>query len=290
MRCMPVHSLVRERRWALQIAYDGGDFHGFQALPGLRTVQGELTAALQRVLGPIGALACAGRTDAGVHAYGQIVSFTAETRLPPGRLQYVLQQQLPADIALRGLWTIPETFHARFSARARHYRYQLQINQAADPFLQRYSWQYPHPIAPEKLEAAWQQTIGLYDFKPFARSGSTRKQTRIQVWVAEMRIQQAQITLDIVADSFLYSMVRNLVGTALDMARGRLPLDTIREVLRQADKRPLGVTAPPQGLYLCRALYDPSFGIQAGYPELLNASTEALIPSEALLDPGKWWN
>ncbi len=271
--------------WALQLSYDGGSYAGFMALPDQRTVQAELEAALQRLLRqPIRTVA-AGRTDAGVHAYGQIISFSAKLPFGPERLLELLNRQVPADLSLKQIGSVPEHFHARFSARARHYRYLLNINQPTDPFKARYSWQYPHAINPERLKQAWSQSLGTYDFSAFERSGGSRRNPVISVWQTEVRELDGYYALDIVADSFLYSMVRNLVGTALDMARGRLAENHIQQ--RLAGEAGLeGITAPAQGLYLCQAIYAPEFGITANYPHPLSALN---IPAEALIDPGKWW-
>lgn len=273
-------------RLALQLAYDGGDFSGFMALPGKRTVQGEFEAALQRLLKSPCPTEAAGRTDAGVHAYGQILSLSAELPFKPERLPELLGRQLPPDMTVKNIWSVPEDFHARFSARARHYRYRLHLNAIPDPFSARYAWQYPHPIDPYRLESAWRQCLGRHDFKTFARSGGSRRSTEISVWLAELRELDGEFCLDIVADSFLYSMVRNLVGTALDIARDRLCPDAISRRLAGDTRQPEGITAPPQGLHLCRALYATEFGVTPEYPHPVNDDG---IPPAALKDPGKWW-
>lgn len=276
--------------WAMILAYDGSDFKGFQALPGLRTVQSELEKVLSQLLGrPISTL-CGGRTDAGVHAYGQVVGFEADLPMPPERFSKLLSDRLPKDIVLKALIEVPAGFHARFLARARHYRYRLRpAEEGLDPFCHRYLWQYPYALDLERLRRAWKQCLGHHDFKPFARAQSSRRTTRIQVWVAELRLQADEIWLELVADSFLYSMVRNLVGTALDVSRGRLPVDQIQQVLAEQQGL-IGPTAPAQGLYLCRVLYPPEYSILPDYPQALPAASEARIPAAALLNPGRWWN
>jgi tRNA pseudouridine38-40 synthase len=275
--------------WALQLAYDGSRFQGFQALPGRRTVQGELERGLNKLLEqPIGVV-CAGRTDAGVHAHGQVVGFSASLPFPPKRLSVLLQERLPADMAIQAAWQVPPHFHARFSARVRHYRYLLRPNKPLDPFAQNYSWQVPYPLEPECLAHAWSQLIGKHNFSALARGSQSNP--FINVWLAELSQTEQDWALDIVADRFLYSMVRFLVGTVVDIARGKLPKDQLQSIFAADSRRTIriGPLAPPQGLYLCRALYPPEFGIKATYPQPLSASSEAKIPASALLNPGVWW-
>jgi tRNA pseudouridine38-40 synthase len=282
---------MSHRYWALQMAYDGRQFQGFQALPGKRTVQAELEKALKQLLRKPVQVVCAGRTDAGVHAHGQLVSFGAQLPFPAAEFRRLLPHFLPEDLALKAVWPIPEDFHARFSARARHYRYLLRLNAAPDPFQAPRCWQYPHPVDPDALAKAWAQCQGQYDFGPLARSQSNQIDRHLSVYLSELRPLGEWYALEIVANRFLTSLVRRLVGTALDMARGRLPADYLSHVLRGkiTPSEPLGTLAPAQGLYLCRVLYPPEYGLELIYPDPLPAASEAQIPAQALCNPGKWW-
>lgn len=278
--------------WALQIAYHGGQFQGFQALPGQRTVQGELEKALKKLLRQDCLIVGAGRTDAGVHAHGQWVSFQADLPFSGPELARLLPHFLPYDLALKGVWPVPEGFHARFSARARHYRYLLRLNQPPEPFAAALCWQYPYPITLSALADAWLQCQGHFNFAPLAREQANQKDTQLRVYLSVLRPLGDFYALEIVANRFLTSLVRRLVGTALDMARGRLPADYLHSVLAGAHppSEPKGVLAPPQGLYLCRALYPPEYGLPLSYPDPLPAHLESQIPAEALQDPGRWWD
>lgn len=282
---------MSDSHWALQIAYDGSHFRGFQALPGQRTVQTELEKALKKLLKQPCSLVAAGRTDAGVHAHGQLISFRAALPFAETELQRLLPHFLPEDLALKAMWPVPDAFHARFSARARHYRYLLRLNSPPDPFQSQFCWQIPYPVAPEALAQAWAQCRGVYDFGPLARAQPNQRNSHLAVYCSELRAQGEFYALDIVANRFLTSLVRRLVGTALDMARGRLPADYLSQVLNAdiSPGEPESRLAPPQGLYLCRALYPPEYGLQLSYPEPLPEASEALIPPEALADPGHWW-
>ncbi len=282
---------MSHRYWALQMAYDGRQYQGFQALPGKRTVQAELEKALKQLLREPVQVVCAGRTDAGVHAHGQLVSFGALLPFPAAELRRLLPHFLPEDLALKAVWPVPADFHARFSARARHYRYLLRLNAAPDPFQAPRCWQYPHPVETDVLAKAWAQCQGKYDFGPLARSQSNQIDRQLSVYLSELRPLGEWYALEIVANRFLTSLVRRLVGTALDMARGRLPADYLSHVLRGkiTPSEPLGTLAPAQGLYLCRVLYPPEYGLELNYPDPLPEASEAQIPAQALCNPGKWW-
>jgi len=282
---------MSHRHWALQMAYDGRQYQGFQALPGKRTVQAELEKALKQLLRRPVQVVCAGRTDAGVHAYGQLVSMQASLPFSIEEFQRLLPHFLPEDLALKAVWRVPEDFHARFSARARHYRYLLRLNAAPDPFQATRCWQYPYPIESGALAKAWAQCQGSYDFGPLARSQPNQIDTHLSVYLSELRPLGELYALEIVANRFLTSLVRRLVGTALDMARGRLPADYLSQVLRGkiTPSEPLGRLAPAQGLYLCRALYAPEYGLELSYPAPLSEASEAQIPAQALCNPGQWW-
>lgn len=277
------------KQWALQLAYDGSRFAGFQALPQIRTVQGELEQALARLLHKPVATVAAGRTDAGVHAYGQIVSLCTDLPFPEERLRSLLQKHLPPDIALKAVWPVGPDFHARFSARGRHYRYRIFMAPEPDPFTQAYAWHVPYPLDLAKLAAAWGQLMGTHDFGAWARSGGAQHTTVFSLWLATLQVQGPWLSLDLVAERFLYSMVRTLVGTAVDIARGNLPPDHFLKLLAVPDRGAVGFTAPPQGLYFCRALYDPCWAVMPAYPDPLPLSQEQQIPVAAWQDPGRWW-
>lgn len=277
--------------WALQIAYNGSQFQGFQTQPGQRTVQAELERALKQLLRQVCPITVAGRTDAGVHAHGQVVSFSAQLPFPASELKRLLPHFLPEDLALKALWPVPAHFHARFSARARHYRYVLRLNSAPDPFQSQLCWQLRSAVEVKALAQAWAQCQGQHDFGPLARPQPNQRDSHLSVYFSELRPQGEFYALEIIANRFLTSLVRRLVGTALDMARGRLPADYLTQILsaKILPPEPQGQLAPPQGLYLCQVFYPPEYGIQPHYPHPLSQASEAHIPAEALSDPGQWW-
>ena len=246
--------LPKGRQVALQLAYDGTHFHGYQVQPRQRTVESELKAALARFLGGAPDLICAGRTDAGVHAYAQLVAFFTESPIPIERYAAALTRILPGDIRVLQAFEVAEDFSARFSAKARHYRYLLApLSQA--PTLRHSAWQTPFAVPFDALAEAWHCVRGEHNFKAFCKSGSYRNNFVINVrWTHCWQYEQ-YIVLEILAESFLYNMVRSLVGSAVDVARGRYPLSDIAQALNTQSRSYVHLTAPPEGLYLYHVIY-----------------------------------
>jgi tRNA pseudouridine38-40 synthase len=252
--------LSAPRTFKLVVAYDGTGFHGWQKQPDQRTVQGELEAALGRVLGdPAITVAGAGRTDAGVHARGQVASFTAATTLPARALPPLLCRELPRDLRVLAADEQPAGFHARHSARARRYAYRLLA--APDLLAERYAWAPGRMPALAALAASAAPLAGTHDYSAFQAVGSSPVDPVCTIvharWTAYGAPGEAGsgATFDVMADHFLYHMVRNLVGTALDAAATPDPAAHMRTVLDSRDRARGGVTAPPAGLSLESVLY-----------------------------------
>ena len=239
----------------LTLAYDGTAFHGWQRQPGVRTVQGALETAVARVL-DVEAIAVpgAGRTDAGVHARGQVASFTAPSSLPARAFPPLIGRELPPDVRVLHAEDVPADFHARHSARARRYAYRLLA--APDVLRERYAWA-PLRMPPlTALRASAGPLIGTHDCSAFQAVGSTPADPVCHIHRAHWRYCEAGVMLDIVADHFLYHMVRNLVGTSLAAAESGEPAAHMRAVLDSHDRGRGGITAPPEGLSLERVYYE----------------------------------
>jgi tRNA pseudouridine38-40 synthase len=198
-------------------------------------------------------LAGAGRTDAGVHARGQTASFRSDTRLPPRALRAELARWMPREVLVRALEEAAEGFHARHSARARRYSYRLMWND--DPLHARFAWKPKRMPDPGALDGATRPLEGDHDCSSLQATGSSPANPVCRVARARWRSWEAGLALDVVADHFLYHMVRNLVGTALAAAREADPAAAMRRVLAARDRRAAGVTAPPQGLCLEEVFY-----------------------------------
>ena len=237
------------RTFRLLVAYDGTDFHGWQVQPECRTVQGLIEEALRAVLGGIATrLAGAGRTDAGVHARGQVASFRGETRLPGHALAPLLNRRLPSDVRVRASREAAPGFHARHSARGRRYAYR--VLERDDVLMRRFAWSLGRRPDWACIDAATRAIEGEADFAAFGAAGSSTGSTVCRVRSARWRPLGSGARLDIVADHFLYHMVRNIVGTAVRISKDGDPAATMRAILESCDRSRAGATAPPRGLCL----------------------------------------
>jgi tRNA pseudouridine38-40 synthase len=233
----------------LTIEYDGTGFRGWARQPSARTVEGELRAALAQLYASYDGLAVAGRTDTGVHALGNVVSVDVEGGPPPGRAAEALNAVLPPDVAVVRAEKAPASFHARFDATARAYRYRLWRRRERSPFEERRALWWPRPLDLAALDANAQALLGEHDFRAFTPTDS---QHEVFVRVVEsarwLELDEAVLAFEITADSFLRHMVRTVVGTMLE-GRALAPL---LDGGRRADA---GRTAPPHGLYLTSVRY-----------------------------------
>jgi tRNA pseudouridine38-40 synthase len=241
-------------RLRITLEYDGSGFRGWAAQPGLRTVEGELRRALAALYGSFDALAVAGRTDAGVHARGQVASVEVDGGPPTDRTAEALNTELPDDVAVVAVVEAEPDFHARHSARSRAYRYRIYRRRTPSPFEARRSWWLPRPLDVAALGEAAALLVGEHDFCAFTPAHTQHESFRRSVLRAEWSEHGDHLDFEIEADSFLRHMVRILVGTMVDLPPARL-----RTLLEGADRSEAGRTAPPWGLYLERVSYsDPS--------------------------------
>lgn len=248
----------------LRLAYDGTDFAGWQVQPRRRTVQGSLESALSRILDRPVRVAGSGRTDAGVHARGQVASAEVDTGLSEERLRLGLNALLPEDLRLLDLAFEEPGFHARRSATAKEYRYEIAQGEVLSPFLARYRWHYRRLLDEEAMNRAAALLLGRHDFSSFVSTGGQAENHRREIRLALFRRTEAgDLVFRVEADGFLYRMVRNLVGTLVEIGRGRRPPEEMAALVAARDRRLAGPTAPARGLFLERVSY-PSAGAQRG--------------------------
>jgi tRNA pseudouridine38-40 synthase len=244
---------MRTLRVTLQ--YDGTDFHGFQVQPGLATVQQAVEVKLARILEEPVRVTAAGRTDVGVHASGQVISFRTEARIPTERLAIALNSLPPYTVVVKEVRLAPDSFHARFSATGRSYQYVL-LRGTPSPFLRRYATWAPDLERVDRMRAAVPYLMGKHDFTSFCAAGAEALHKERTVLGARVLERGRLVLFRITADGFLQQMVRTIVGTLLEVERGKREPEEIAGILEGRDRRLAGPTAPAHGLCFTRAIYE----------------------------------
>jgi tRNA pseudouridine38-40 synthase len=238
------------------VEYDGANFAGWAAQPDRRTVEATLTDALGTVLRQPVKLAVAGRTDAGVHASGQTVSFTARTDIASSTIAYKTTAVLPEDVALRRCAAVPDDFDARRDARARSYEYRVVNDPIRAPLLRDRALYVARPLDPELLRECAVLLRGTHDFRAFTPSRTYHVRFERVVFESRWERRGALLVFHITADSFLYGMVRALVGTMLEVALGKRDLDSFRYLISGGERGEAGPSVTPRGLTLTGVRYD----------------------------------
>lgn len=250
-------------RYRLRLSYDGGPFHGFAPNPGVNTVGGTLRSALEQVLQHEVPIVCAGRTDAGVHALDQVVSFDTDKPVDPEALRTSLNSLCKPYIVVREVERADDDFDARFSCTGRSYRYRILNQRLPDPFRKDHTWRVSVPLDVELMHAAGQHLIGSHDFSSFCRrqfdvfdetriEKPRRRHVRSLEWTRE---SDNEVHLIIRASSFCQQMVRSITGLCVEVGLGESSSDDVPRVLAAQDRNAIQRVAPPQGLYLLAVTY-----------------------------------
>lgn len=245
------------RRFRLVVEYDGADFAGWQVQPGERTVQGELEAALHELTGAEVRVQASGRTDSGVHAFGQVVAFRSEKDLDANVVRRALNALVGTDLAVRSAALAEEDFDPRRSARRRTYEYRIWNDRPRSPFWRNYSWHLSAPLDVEAMRIAAAALLGEHDFTSFRAAGCDAKTPVRRVYESEIVTGWHSLLIyRVTATAFLRHMVRNIVGTLVEVGRGQRDAASIPALLESRNRDLAGATAPPHGLCLTEVGYE----------------------------------
>ena len=270
--------IVAMRNLKITVSYDGADFSGWQVQPGLATVQGTLASAIGRITGEKVLPQGSGRTDAGVHALAQVVTFVTESSVPTRNFLKALNDMLPAAVRVLEVEEAAAEFHARHSAQAKTYRYRIYRESICPPFLARYVWHYPYRVQEEEMARGAGLVVGEHDFTSFAAvdpekdkgvnheghpstslvagSVSRRKTDNIRtIFSSSWERGGDELIYTVRGSGFLHHMVRNLVGTFILVGRGTLQVEDVTRILEARNRSAAGATAPASGLYLLNIEY-----------------------------------
>lgn len=244
------------KNFKLTIEYDGTDYHGWQRQKSVRTCQQEIEKAICTMTGRKIAVVGSGRTDAGVHALGQVASFKCATQLKPEEFLRGLNSLLPESIVIRSCEQVDQNFHARYDVKSKTYQYRI-LNRRLPAAIQRqYTWHIRQMLDLEAMDRAAGHLVGRHDFKAFEGTGSPRSNAVRHVLRASFfRRDQDYLVFEIEADGFLRFMVRNLVGTLVEVGKGKISPQEFKEILASQDRSKAGATAPAQGLFLMEVKY-----------------------------------
>lgn len=244
------------RNIKLTLGYDGTDFNGWQTQPGCRTVQETLETALAKLTGTARVrVNASGRTDAGVHAMGQVANFYTATTIATAKLVSAINAHLPPEIVVKNAEEVPHTFDANRDALRKLYRYVIHDGPVPDPFLRRYACHCRRPLDAAAMARAAEPLKGRHDFRCFETEWPNRLSSVRTITHLGLSRFGEYLWLDVEADGFLYNMVRAIAGTLIHVGRGYWPESQVAEVLRSGDRRQAGPTAPAHGLFLVRVTY-----------------------------------
>ena len=247
---------MKVRHFKLTVAYDGTRYGGWQLQPNAVTIQGLLEAALKKIAGKRVGVHGSGRTDAGVHARAQVANCILITSHRPPVFRRALNANLPEDVRVLRVQEADTKFHARFSAKAKEYRYQVDCGTVADPFLRAYAWHHPRPLKLAAMRRAAKLLRGRHDFSALSANPMRPIETSVRT-IRKLSVTKRGniLTIAVAADGFLYKMVRSIVGALVKVGEGKLTVEELRKLMKTKKRTALVETAPARGLFLWRVDY-----------------------------------
>ncbi len=244
------------KNYVMTVAYDGTAYCGWQKQGNAEnSIQGKIEAVLSRMCGEPVSVQGSGRTDAGVHAKGQVASFKCITEKSPSEIAGYLNSYLPKDIAVTSLSEADERFHARLSAKRKTYLYRINISGISNVFERKYIYDLKRELDIEKMKIAAEKLLGKHDFKAFSSVKRTKKSTVREIYDIAVEDMGGEVDVTITSNGFLYNMVRIIVGTLIEVGRGERAPESVEEALLSLDRGNAGYTAPPEGLILMKVEY-----------------------------------
>lgn len=257
------------RNICAKVSYIGTDFNGFQAQPYGRTVQNEIEKAIRHLTGEATVIIGSGRTDAGVHAIGQVFNFHTASSIPTERWAIALNTRLPKDIVITDVRDVPDGFHARRSAKRKTYRYSIDTGKFPDVFARAYRYHHPTPLDLEAMRKGLAHLVGRHDFTSYTSIRSTKPHHVRTIYEASLRQEGQALHMTITGNGFLYNMVRVIMGTLLWVGQGKLQPDDMKRILEGRSRALAGPTAMPHGL----TLVDVDYG-DYGEPEPMDSADD----------------
>jgi len=244
------------KNFKITIEYDGSAYHGWQRQSTERTVQEEIEKALMTLTEKRVVLTGSGRTDAGVHAFGQAANFHCDTSLDPEVINKGLNSLLPEDIVITACKQVPDKFHARYDVKSKTYHYRILNRTLPASIFRQYAWHIRKKLDQNAMRSALSHIVGTHDFKAFEGSGSPRSNTTRCIMHADLvELEDGYVIFEIVGDGFLRFMVRNIVGTLVDVGFGKITSDDFNRIFVSKDRKLAGATAPAHGLFLMWVKY-----------------------------------
>mgnify|MGYP001025702572 FL=1 len=244
------------RNIKLTIEYDGKDFNGWQKQPNKLNIQGEIERAIYNITKEEVNLIGSGRTDAGVHALGQVANFKTNSEIPIEKLPLAINSQLKNSIVIKEAEEVDERFHSRYNAKHKTYRYIINNSKCGTAIYRNLEYSYPFKLDAEKMKQASKYFEGEHDFKAFKSSGTSSKNSVRTIYKAIVKQEGEKIIIELTGNGFLYNMVRIISGTLLDVGLGKIRAEEIPEIIESKDRQRAGKTLPAHGLYLVEVKYD----------------------------------